>query len=233
MKLSECTTLLGDSGRYFSAVYEEFKFKDDDLLKDYLDFVQHEPVEWIKGFPLKLRTRLSFAKPKAAVIRLLKTPEILTELTGAYCSRAHDVVWDTFKKHGDTILDARLKKGLVGAGDTEGAEGAPEGDEVEEAPAPPVPSVPSVPSVPETKPAPKTEMETTAAETNELFMEVADITQDAESVKSEPTPLPKDSKDDKWERKYRIVSAALRAVIEHPDGLNKALIILLDSLESA
>ena len=81
MKLSECTTFLGDSGRYFSAVYEEFKFKDDDLLKDYLDFVLHEPVEWIKGFPLKLRTRLSFAKPKAAMIRLLKTPEILTELS--------------------------------------------------------------------------------------------------------------------------------------------------------
>ena len=225
MKLSECTTLLGDSGRYFSAVYEEFKFKDDDLLKDYLDFVQHEPVEWIKGFPLKLRTRLSFAKPKAAVIRLLKTPEILTELTGAYCSRAHDVVWDTFKKHGDTILDARLKKGLVGAGDTEGAEGAPEGDEVEEAPVPTKADVKSEPTMDSSQPA--------AAETNELFMEVTDIAQDAESVKTEPTPPPKDSKDDKWERKYRIVSAALRAVIEHPNGLNKALIILLDSLENA
>jgi hypothetical protein len=210
MKLSECTTLLGDSGRYFSAVYEEFKFKDDDHLKDYLDFVLHEPVEWIKGFPLKLRTRLSFAKPKAAVIRLLKTPEILTELSAAYCSQAHDIVWDTFKKHGDEILEARLKKGLVGAGEQEGDEG---------------PTLAIKPNTTSERAMDSTATEppTRAAETNELFMEVTDISQEAESVKSVP--------EDKWERKYRIISAALRAVIEHPDGLNKALLILLDALE--
>jgi len=203
MKLKECGGFLGENSRYFTAVYEEFKFKDDDLLKDYLDFIQHEPVEWIKGFPLKLRTRLSFAKPKAAVIRLLKTPEILTELSATYCSKAHDVVWDTFKKHGDTILDARLKKGLVGAGDTEGAMG----DEDE---------------------APKVEAQkqskAEAQPVNELFMEVTDIAQEAESVKSESDP---------WKRKYVVVSAALRAVIEHQDGVNKAVLILLDALENS
>ena len=216
MKLKECAEFLGENSRYFTAVYEEFKFKDDDLLKDYLDFIQHEPVEWIKGFPLKLRTRLSFAKPKAAVIRLLKTPEILTELTAAYCSRAHDVVWDTFKKHGDSILDARLKKGLVGAGDplgTEGAEGA-EGAQEEEAP----------------KVEEKTEP-TAAPPTNELYMEVTDITQEAESVKSEVEHPAMKTSEGSWERKYRIVDAALRAVIEHQFGVNKAVLILLDALK--
>jgi hypothetical protein len=211
MKLKECGAFLGENSRYFTAVYEEFKFKDDDSVKDYLDFIQHEPVEWIKGFPLKLRTRLSFAKPKAAIIRLLKTPEILTELSAAYCSRAHDVVWDNFKKHGDTILDARLKKGLVGAGDTEGAEG----DEELNA---------------EPKIEKKTEP-TTEPQVNELFMEVTDIAQEAESVKSD-ADVPEVKKEDPWKRKYHVVSAALRAVIEHQYGVNKAVLILLDALEN-
>ena len=208
MKLKECGAFLGENSRYFTAVYEEFKFKDDDLLKDYLDFIQHEPVEWIKGFPLKLRTRLSFAKPKAAVIRLLKTPEILTELSAAYCSRAHDVVWDTFKKHGDTILDARLKKGLVGAGET--LEG--ESNEVEQ---PDVQKQPEAPAQP----------------VNELLMEVSDIGQEAESVKSD-ADAPVTKNDDHWKRKYYVVSAAMRAILEDQLGVNKATLILLDALEN-
>ena len=203
MKLKECAEYLGENSRYFTAVYEEFKFKDDDLLKDYLDFIQHEPVEWIKGFPLKLRTRLSFAKPKAAIIRLLKTPEILTELTASYCSKAHDVVWDTFKKHGDTILDARLKKGLVGAGET-----PDEGTEQPEQPEAPAPAQPS----------------------NELLMDVTDISQEAESVKSD-TEADAPVSQNLWKRKYQVVSAALRAILEGQCGVNKATLILLDALE--
>jgi hypothetical protein len=108
MLLKNAGALLGSNERYFTVVYEAFKYKGEDLLRTYIDFIVREPVEWIRGFPLKLRTRASFAKPKAAIIKLLKTGNVLEALGAEYCSNAHDVVWDTFKKHGDDILNARL-----------------------------------------------------------------------------------------------------------------------------
>lgn len=111
MLLKNAGALLGSNERYFTVVYEAFKYKNEDLLRTYIDFIVREPVEWIRGFPLKLRTRASFAKPKAAIIKLLKTGNVLEALGAEYCSSAHDIVWDTFKKHGDDILNARLATG--------------------------------------------------------------------------------------------------------------------------
>ena len=111
MLLKDAGSLLGANERYFTVVYEAFKYKGEDLLRTYIDFIVREPVEWIRGFPLKLKTRASFAKPKAALIKLLKTSAVLEALGAEYCSNAHDVVWDTFKKHGDDILNGRIAVG--------------------------------------------------------------------------------------------------------------------------
>jgi hypothetical protein len=111
MLLKNAGALLGSNERYFTVVYEAFKYKNEDLLRTYIDFIVREPVEWIRGFPLKLKTSASFAKPKAAIIKLLKTGNVLEALGAEYCSSAHDVVWDTFKKHGADILKARQATG--------------------------------------------------------------------------------------------------------------------------
>jgi hypothetical protein len=111
MLLKNAGALLGSNERYFTVVYEAFKYKGEDLLRTYIDFIVREPVEWIRGFPLKLKTHASFAKPKAAIIKLLKTGNVLEALGAEYCSNAHDVVWDTFKKHGADILKARQATG--------------------------------------------------------------------------------------------------------------------------
>jgi hypothetical protein len=113
MLLKNAGALLGSNERYFTVVYEALKYKGEDLLRTYIDFIVREPVEWIRNFPLKLRTRASFAKPKAAIIKLLKTGNVLETLGAEYCSNAHDVVWDTFKKHGEEILKARQATGGV------------------------------------------------------------------------------------------------------------------------
>ena len=125
MLLKNAGALLGSNERYFTVVYEAFKYKGEDLLRTYIDFIVREPVEWIRGFPLKLRTRASFSKPKAAIIKLLKSTNVLEALGAEYCSTAHDVVWDMFKKHGDDILNARLR---VAGGVTEENELIPEGE---------------------------------------------------------------------------------------------------------
>jgi hypothetical protein len=109
MLLSESVLLLGERGKYFSDVYKLYEYQDDQLLKDYLDFVIHEPVEWMRGFPVKMVTKGSFSKPKSALIKLLKQSEVIAALGDEYCKKVYDVVWSTFKKHADEIIASRNK----------------------------------------------------------------------------------------------------------------------------
>ena len=76
MNLSEATALLGDSNRHFVDVYKLYNYTDTTPLKTYLEFVRNEPVEWMRGFPHKLRTHTTFALPKTAMIKLLKLPAV-------------------------------------------------------------------------------------------------------------------------------------------------------------
>lgn len=113
MHLCESEGLLGESARYFVCVYEHFQFKETQLLKDYLDFIVHEPVEWLKAFPERLKTKSSFAKPKSALIKLLKHERVVQTLGEEYLKNIHDVIWVTFKKHGDAILATRQKTDTI------------------------------------------------------------------------------------------------------------------------
>jgi hypothetical protein len=206
MNLKAAVELLGDGGRYFSAVYEEFKYKDEDLLKDYVDFIYNEPVEWIKGFPLKLRNRQSFARPKATLIRLLKLTPVKELLGAEYCSKAHDLVWDTFKKHADTILNGRVKKGL-----TDPKDGLVRKETQE----------------PTQEPAEENTLQ--LEEISDVEAEVAPVLNAVvESV------VAKNTAPSLWERKFHVVSAGFRALVQDSAsqaGLVNATLLLLDTLE--
>lgn len=110
MDLKRATELLDAKaqGRYFTEPYKLFGFTEETQLKDYLDFVIHEPVEWFKGLPGKLITRGSFAKPKTALINLLKEDDVKAILDAEYIEKVHDIVWKTFKSHSDAIIEKRI-----------------------------------------------------------------------------------------------------------------------------
>ena len=111
MNLTEATGLLGPQARYFSEVYKLYNYRDDQLLKDYLDFIIHEPLEWLKGFPSKLTQKGSFSRPKAAVIKLLKHTNVIEALGETYTRRVYEVIWSTFKQNIDAILLSRQRRG--------------------------------------------------------------------------------------------------------------------------
>lgn len=110
MDLKQATGLLDAKaqGRYFTEPYKLFGFTEETQLKDYLDFVIHEPIEWLKGLPAKLITRGSFAKPKTALINLLKEDEVKAVLDANYIEKVHDIVWKIFKSHADAIVEKRI-----------------------------------------------------------------------------------------------------------------------------
>jgi hypothetical protein len=109
MKLSDATLLLGEQSRYFSEAYKQFSFKDDQELKDYLDFIMHEPVEWLKGLPGKLKTKNTLSRPKTALVKLLKLPSVKQDLTEVYVDQVYSTIWQAFKKNIDKILETRNK----------------------------------------------------------------------------------------------------------------------------
>ena len=113
MKLSEATHLLESHGRDFSEIYKLYNFKDETDLKDYLDFIVHEPVEWMKGFPARWVTKGSFGRPKTALVKLLKLDKVREEYNESYTQRVYDCVWSTFKKHADDILSHRMQKNTI------------------------------------------------------------------------------------------------------------------------
>jgi hypothetical protein len=104
MKVSEAANLLDANSRYFVEVYKQFNFKDETELKDYCDFVMHEPQEWMRGFPSKWKSRGLFTRPRAAFVKLMKHVDVIAALGEEYAQRVYSVVWRAFKDHTDTIL---------------------------------------------------------------------------------------------------------------------------------
>jgi len=125
MNLETATKLLEGSARYFSEIYKLYEFKEEQLLKEYLDFIIHEPVEWLKGFPSKLTQKGSLSRPKAAIIKLLKMDTVIQDLGEEYTKKVYNVIWITFKEHVDTIVAYRTKKQEVGSSSSSPIEPVP------------------------------------------------------------------------------------------------------------
>lgn len=108
MKLSEAAALCEANSRAFIDVYKVYNWKDDDDLHNYCDFILHETVEWMRGFPAAWKSEGLFTKPRAAFHRLLKQSAVLEELGAAYCEQVHRVIWGAYKSHMAAILEKRL-----------------------------------------------------------------------------------------------------------------------------
>ncbi len=112
MRLIDAYNLLVEDGiadncRYFAELYKYFQFRDEQLLKDYLQFIIQEPADWIRGFPTKLTTKTSFSKPKTAVIKLLKKDTVRAAITATFADKVYDVIWKTYKQTWESVLNAR------------------------------------------------------------------------------------------------------------------------------
>jgi hypothetical protein len=215
MNLIEATALLGEQGKYFLDVYKLYNYRDDQLLKDYLDFVITEPVEWMQGFPARLHNISSFAKPKTALIKLLKHETVQAALGQEYVQKVYNVVWKTYKQHAEAIVAKREAKSRT-----------VDKDSIRE-------------SILD-------QMEERTGEPHTPHMSVHDLDNDAESVHSmrrprnitvAPVMLAPASGGGSWERKYRIVEAAYRGLLEHykatHPGLSESALMLLDAISSS
>jgi hypothetical protein len=97
MQLAEASATLGENNRDFTDVYKHYQFRDNQLLKEYLEFISHEPAAWFKSLPAKYSGK-NITKPKTALFKLLKHSQVISGLGAAYTKTVHDVVLAAYKK---------------------------------------------------------------------------------------------------------------------------------------
>lgn len=98
MKLEEAYILLEAQGRVFADVAKHYNWKDDADLKEYTDFILHEPTQWMEGYPVKYTDDLQFGKPKTALVKLMKHSKVQEEYGVEYATSVRDAVWVAYKK---------------------------------------------------------------------------------------------------------------------------------------
>jgi hypothetical protein len=97
MKLEEAYALLEGHGRVIADVAKHYNWKDDADLKEYTDFILHEPAQWMKGYPVKYADPTQFSKPKTALVKLMKHAKVQEEYGIEYTSTVRDAVWNVYK----------------------------------------------------------------------------------------------------------------------------------------
>jgi hypothetical protein len=97
MKLEEAYTLIEAHGRVIADVAKHYNWKDDADLKDYTDFILHEPAQWMKGYPVKYADPTQFSKPKTALVKLMKHAKVQEEYGIEYTTSVRDAVWNVYK----------------------------------------------------------------------------------------------------------------------------------------
>jgi hypothetical protein len=112
MNLAEAQKLLAEDGvsdhhRFFIDTYRVHDFKEETPLKQYIDYITHEPLLWLQSFPAKLKSKPAFSKPKTAILKLLRDTRVMEVLGGEYANRAHDTIDKTYKSHHAEIIAKR------------------------------------------------------------------------------------------------------------------------------
>lgn len=107
--LDSAALLLDDQAKIFSDVYKLYGFRGEQSLSEYVEFFLHEPVAWFEGLPGSLKSKASFAKPKTAFSKLMKKADVIAALGEDVCHQTHEVLWDTYKKEADRIVESRSR----------------------------------------------------------------------------------------------------------------------------
>ena len=98
MKLEDAYKLVASHQRVIADIAKHYNWKDDADLKDYTDFILHEPLQWMNGYPVKYSDPSNFAKPKTAMVKLMKHVDVQEEYGEDYANKVRDAIWYAYKQ---------------------------------------------------------------------------------------------------------------------------------------
>lgn len=79
-------------------------------IKQYLDFIKDNCLDWIEGLPDQWKSKTTLSKPKTAIIKLLEQPQIRTAYGQEYTEELIDIIASTWKHNSQRIIDDRINE---------------------------------------------------------------------------------------------------------------------------
>lgn len=109
MDIRRALTLLtnGENNKYFKDQVKHFHKEQRSPLKEYIELVNKDPVQWLRSLPKGIKSKSTFHKYKAPLYVLLENEEVNEEYGESYCVSVIKNIKDSFKENIDNIINER------------------------------------------------------------------------------------------------------------------------------
>lgn len=120
--VGEAGELLGskyhkDYKKYFEAMCKRRGVLLTAPLRTYVDeVILADARAWMETFPVNLRSKSAYSKPKTAMLNLLSDDGVISSLGDAFCRSARAAIESAFKTHSKGIVTERLSSAPEGPG---------------------------------------------------------------------------------------------------------------------
>lgn len=92
---------------YFKKQVSLFKVEPTSKLKDYLDFIDSDPVHWLNSLPNDIQCKSAFHKYKEPIYKLIKHTKLHEDYGENYCSTILTNIKQAFSSNCQDIIDKR------------------------------------------------------------------------------------------------------------------------------
>lgn len=124
MNIQETSAFLTENSKpiindYFQKQCRIFNLNSTSPLKDYLDFINSDPVHWFNSLPTDLQSKSAFHKYKEPIYKLLKHTKIHELYGNDYCDTIINNMKQAFITTCQSLIDDRKKtKQTISIADT-------------------------------------------------------------------------------------------------------------------
>lgn len=92
---------------YFTKQLVQFKYEPTTPLKDFLEFINENTIQWLQKLPKTAKSRNTLSKYRTSITTLLGKEQIREDIGSQYCIILERKINDTFKNNVDNIVDER------------------------------------------------------------------------------------------------------------------------------
>jgi hypothetical protein len=100
-----------DYRKYMEQICVSLNKDMESSLKDYIEQVANDPVQWFHVFPDQLKSEAAFRKPYSAMTKLLGDPVVASHLGENFCKSSSKKIRTCWKNNFKAILDQRYGYG--------------------------------------------------------------------------------------------------------------------------
>jgi hypothetical protein len=109
LSIESALSLITDANhqKYLRATCRHVRINEQRTLADMIETIVNDPREWFHAFPKELKAASALAKPKTAVLTLLRHDTVRRVYGDEYCDRNLMAIDTAWKKHKNEVIASR------------------------------------------------------------------------------------------------------------------------------